>query len=73
MHSLQNELKVKDMHLKELNEKVAAVIHATKELNDKATRFRENVSRAESLEEKKEIYVANINALKQSMTPLNGK
>lgn len=70
---MSRDLDEKEARLARLNAEIEELTKANKELYDKATKFRETVQRAETLEEKKSLHVENMNNLKSTMTPLDGE
>lgn len=67
---LQADLAQKEAKLEDLNEEIRVKTVQNSKFYDEATRFREIVSRAETLEEKERLHKENMEALQASMTPI---
>ncbi|GAC72691.1 DNA repair protein RAD50 [Moesziomyces antarcticus T-34] len=67
---LQADLAQKEAKLEDLNEEIRIKTVQNSKFYDEATRFREIVSRAETLEEKERLHKENMEALKATMTPI---
>ena len=67
---LQAELAQKEAKLEDLNEEIRTKTVQNSRFYDEATRFREIVSRAETLEEKERLHKENMEALQATMTPI---
>ncbi|GAC97185.1 DNA repair protein RAD50 [Pseudozyma hubeiensis SY62] len=67
---LQADLAQKEAKLEDLNDEIRVKTVQNSKFYDEATRFREIVSRAETLEEKERLHKENMEALQASMTPI---
>ncbi|CDW98187.1 hypothetical protein [Sporisorium scitamineum] len=67
---LQADLAQKEAKLEDLNEEIRVKTLQNSKFYDEATRFREIVSRAETLEEKERLHKENMDALQATMTPI---
>lgn len=67
---LQAELAQKEAKLEDLNDEIRVKTIQNSKFYDEATRFREIVSRAETLEEKERLHKENMEALQATMTPI---
>nr|WJN25013.1 DNA repair protein [Pseudozyma thailandica] len=67
---LQADLAQKEAKLEDLNEEIRVKTVQNSKFYDEATRFREIVSRAETLEEKERLHKDSMEALKATMTPI---
>lgn len=67
---LQVDLAQKEAKLEDLNEEIRIKTVQNSKFYDEATRFREIVSRAETLEEKERLHKENMDALQATMTPI---
>ncbi|KAJ1033479.1 hypothetical protein NDA13_001470 [Ustilago tritici] len=67
---LQADLAQKEAKLEDLNEEIRIKTVQNSKFYDEATRFREIVSHAETLEEKERLHKENMEALQATMTPI---
>ncbi|SNX82468.1 probable RAD50 - DNA repair protein [Melanopsichium pennsylvanicum] len=67
---LQADLAQKEAKLEDLNEEIRVKTVQNSKFYDEATRFREIVNRAETLEEKEKLHKENMEALQATMTPI---